>query len=147
MPAAVRWPNVIPAGRKTSVPVACYDVLPTLMHIVGIKDHGGKPLDGVDILDVLTGKTTKLDRDIFIYHHGDEKQPEQVAVITPQWKLVVNGPNIADDRLDDSQRQRLLFHIDNDPLEQHDVSAAEPELTQQLYKRLKSFRALRPTDK
>lgn len=51
------------------------------------------------------------------------------------------------DQLDDAQPQRMLFRIDSDPLEQHDVSAAEPELTQQLYKRLKSFRALRPTDK
>jgi len=147
VPAAVRWPNVLPAGSKVSAPVAHIDVMPTLMRVLGIKDHAGKPLDGVDVLDVLTGKTTKLDRDLFVYMHGSDERPEQVAVITPQWKLVVNGPNIADDTLNGVQRQRLLFRIDSDPLEQHDVSAEHPDMTDKLYEKLKSFRALRLTDK
>ncbi len=67
MPAVVRWPRGIEAPRTVDVPLAYIDVLPTLMRVVGVLDHGGKPLDGVDGLDVMRGKRERLDRELYSY--------------------------------------------------------------------------------
>jgi len=64
VPAAVRWPKHVPAGSKVTAPLAYIDVLPTLMRIVGTDDHGGKKLDGIDALDILTGKQKQHPRDL-----------------------------------------------------------------------------------
>ena len=46
VPACVRWPAGLQGGRKVTAPLANIDVLPTLMRVAGIKEHGGRPLDG-----------------------------------------------------------------------------------------------------
>ena len=53
--AAMRWPGQVPAGSTVNAPLAYIDVLPTLMGVAGLDDHGGKPLDGLDARGVLTG--------------------------------------------------------------------------------------------
>jgi len=89
VPAAIRWPLAIPGGRKITAPLAYVDVLPTLLRIVGGKDHGGRPLDGIDVYDVLTGKRASIDRDIYSYIGQSGEDDEGVCYITPEWKLVV----------------------------------------------------------
>jgi len=107
--AAVRWPGVIAAGGKITAPMANIDVLPTLMRIAGIKNHGGKPFDGLDVFDVLTGRKTALDREIYSYIGQSGEDNEQITCITPEWKLVVIGPNVNDATADDSRRQKLMI--------------------------------------
>ena len=119
-------------------------LLPTLMRIAGIKNHGGKPFDGLDVFDVLTGRKTALDREIYSYIGQSGEDNEQITCITPEWKLVVIGPNVNDATADDSKRQKLLFRIADDPYEKNDVSADHPDVVEQLMRKVKAFRALQP---
>ena len=145
-PAAVRWPKSIAGGRKIEAPIAYIDVLPTIMRIVGVSDNGGKPIDGLDVLDVLRGKKAHLDRDLFSYIGQRGENDEHIALTTEKWKIVCIGPNIIDDRFTFSDRQYSLFRIDRDPLEKENLSEAYPEILESLIQRLRDFRSLQPSD-
>jgi len=142
--AALRWPDRVPAGRKITAPVACIDILPTLMRIAGVEDHGGKPLDGIDILDLVTGRQDRTDRDLYSYIGQQGEATEQLALIEPEWKLVVTGPKVTDPSADDTKRQVLLFRIAEDPYEVNDVAAEHPGVVERMYRKLKAFRGLQP---
>ncbi len=144
--AAARWPGKIAAGGKLDVPMANIDVLPTVMRIAGVESSGGKPIDGVDLLDVLTGKQQSLERELFNYIGQTGPDSEQISYMTNEWKLLVIGPAVTDDSADDSKRLKMLFHISEDMAEEHDVAAENPEMVAKMYEKLKGFRALQPAD-
>ncbi len=144
--AAARWPGRIPPGRKVTAPLACVDVLPTLMRITGVEDHGGKPLDGLDVLDLLTGAEARLDRDVYSYIGQSGESNERITLIEPEWKLLVIGPNVADPAADASKREMLLFRIVDDPYEERNVLHAHPEVVKRMLGKLEAFRALQPAD-
>ncbi|MGC9521199.1 MAG: sulfatase-like hydrolase/transferase [Anaerolineae bacterium] len=53
VPAIVRWPARLPAGRREDAMVHFCDWLPTLTAAAGILDRPDLPLDGVNVLPVL----------------------------------------------------------------------------------------------
>ena len=141
--AAARWPAAnLAGGRDVSVPIAYVDVLPTLMRVAGIDDHGGKPLDGVDMLDVLTGEQEALERDLYSFV-GRSEERDQVAVSEGDWKLVVIGPHLTQEGAAEAST-RQLFRLDEDPLERHDVAADHPDIVARLTAKAIAFRALQP---
>ncbi len=151
--AAARWPGKIAPGGVIDVPLANIDILPTAMRIAGVPSSGGlaaprsgKPLDGVDILDVLTGERQSLDRGLFNYIGQAGPDTEQISYMTDEWKLVVLGPAVSDESADDAQRQRMLFRIDEDMAEERDVAAEHPQKVAEMYAKIKEFRALQPAD-
>ena len=52
--AAIRRPSAIPGGRRITAPPRIYRRATTLLRTLGVKDHGGKSLNGIDALDLLT---------------------------------------------------------------------------------------------
>jgi arylsulfatase B len=144
--ATVRWPKRIPAGRRIDVPLAYIDVLPTLMRIAEIDSHDSKPLDGADVLDVLTGDRKTLGRDLFFYIGQSGEADEKIALMEPAWKLVVNGANITDDSIAQTEREILLYRIDSDPYETVNVADQQPRVVQRMWDKLREFRALQPAD-
>lgn len=144
VPAAARWPGKIPAGSTTSAPLANIDVLPTLMRIAGVEDHGGKPLDGIDALDVLTGDLDAVDRDLYNYIGQQGLDQEQISYMTKEWKLVVLGQAVNDESVDVNARRLFLFSIRDDPHELENVAADHPDVVAEMYEKVKTFRALQP---
>ena len=144
--AAARWPGKIAAGSVIDAPLANIDVLPTVMRLAGVADSGGKPLDGLDILDVLTGERQSLDRELFNYIGQAGPETEQISYMTNAWKLIVLGPAVTDEAADDARRRRMLFRIDEDMAEERDVAAEHPQKTAEMYAKIKQFRALQPAD-
>ena len=142
--AAARWPSRIPVGGKITVPLANIDILPTVMRMAGVDRYHGKPIDGLDVLDVLTGRQETLDRELFNYIGQEGAHREQVSYMTNEWKMVVVGPDVTDAGGDDSARQRFLFRISEDMSEQRNVLAEHPELAASMYGKIKEFRALQP---
>ena len=141
--AAARWPaGDIAGGREVSVPLAYLDVLPTVMRAAGIPDHGGKPLDGVDMLDVLTGKRDTLERDLYAYVAVTEDR-DQVAVSEGDWKLVIFGPDLREAGAAEASI-RQLFRLDEDPLERRDLASDHPDIVQRLTEKAIAFRRLEP---
>ena len=142
--AAARWPRQIPAGRQVDAPLANIDILPTVMRMAEVERYHGKPIDGVDILDVLTGRQETIERDLYNYIGQEGIHREYISYMTNEWKMIVFGPDVTDESADDSARQRFLFHISDDRSEERNVVAENSELAASMYERIKEFRALQP---
>ena len=144
--AAARWPSMIEGGRRIDVPLANIDVLPTLMRMAGFEGQAGKPLDGVDALDVLTGRDEALERELFNYVGQEGADREQISLMTNEWKMVVVGPDVTDEGADDAARRRYLFRIAEDRSEERNLIADHPERAEAMYRRIQWFRSLQPED-
>ena len=142
--AAARWPDGgIAGGGEVSEPLAYVDVLPTLMRVAGITDHGGKALDGRDVLDTLMGDTQGLERDVFAFIAQLDPEWEQVSVTEPGWKLVVIGPPLTRPGAAAASTKQL-FRIEEDLLEETDLAGGHPEVVARLLQKVVAFRSLQP---
>ena len=128
-----------------TAPLAYIDILPTLLQIGGVDDHAGKPLDGIAALDILTGSEREIARELYSYIGQSGEATEQIALIEPEWKLIVNGPKITDPSAA-AKREVLLFRITSDPYEKNNVAPENKNVVDRMLARLKKFRALQPAD-
>jgi len=99
VPAFVRWPNKIPAGKVLNGIISHQDWLPTLLAAAGDPDITEKlvkglrigeknlrvHIDGLNMLPYFTGKTDKSPRESFFYVNDDG---QLVALRFGDWKLV-----------------------------------------------------------
>ena len=119
VPAVIRWPGVLPAGKKLDQLTTAHDLFPTLATALGVKPLNKKPFYGQDLWKSFrTGK---------IVPHKDVLIASQaIALFHREWKLIqgqgVNG----------RPGYRELFLIDADPEERFDLSKVYPELTEAL---------------
>ena len=111
------WKGRIPAGRVSDEPVIQLDVLPTALAAAGATTS--VPLDGVNLLPLLEGKTDKLAPRELYFRFGVQHAVRQGA-----WKLVKASKDM----------QPMLVNLATDPGEQTDLSAKEPEKAQALQK-------------
>ncbi|MBB3206145.1 arylsulfatase A-like enzyme [Rhodopirellula rubra] len=144
--ACVRYPKQFPGGRKLTEQTMFIDVLPTVMNLAGADPQSlPNELDGVNLTALLSGDEDRLPpRDLFFYHGQQGESAEPIAVISGNWKLVVNGPRITGS-ITDSHRVEL-FHISTDPNETQNVTANHPEKVTELFEKLREFRSLQPTE-
>ena len=98
----------------------------------------------MDALDVIAGKKKTLKRDLFFYHGQAGPQTEKIALATPEWKLVILGPNLAKTAYPSPAHRTYLFKIAADPNEKENVAAANPKVVAELAARLKEHRRLQP---
>ena len=56
------------------------DIFPTIIRVFGIPDHGGKLFDGIDVYNVLTGKTPYISREVFSYNANDGDADEKITL-------------------------------------------------------------------
>ena len=56
MPAIMRWPGVIPAGRVTPQVGITMDFTATLLALANAKRPAGYAPEGIDLLPIVTGK-------------------------------------------------------------------------------------------
>ncbi len=149
VPSVVRWPGVVDGGRRIDEPMINLDVLPTLLRAAGAEKPTGRPIDGVDALDVLAGRAKALPaRDLYCFTGQSGIEQEQIAVTTADgWKLVVIGPDIRRPEGFRSPAHRVeLFRLADDPREEKDLSSSEPGRVQELGRRLIAFRNAEPPD-
>jgi arylsulfatase B len=116
VPAAVRWPAVLEGGKKITQPIAYIDVFPTLRRIVGLSDASMNNIDGVDVLDVLTGKQQEFHRRIYL---------GPGTMVSRRWKLV----------------EGKLFQIDSDPSETTDVAEDYHDIVERLREEIRQVEA------
>jgi len=72
VPALMRWPGKIPAGRVSNEIVHIVDVLPTFASIAGYTVPEDRIIDGIDQLDFVMGKRQKSNREGFPAFNGNE---------------------------------------------------------------------------
>lgn len=121
VPAIARWTGRIPPGRVTELPAASYDLLPTFCEIVGVS--APKQVDGISLQQKLLRQRGQR-RHEFLYWEFPSYTGQQ-AVRMGDWKGVRQ----------ELRRGRMkieLYHLKEDPGEQNDVSAANPEIVRQI---------------
>ncbi len=135
VPFIVRWPAAVKAGQVRKQPVISLDILPTALEAAGIAKPANEILDGISLLPALkAGRELQPDRMLFWAGSHYEKEvranekgehdnpPPAWAVRRGPWKLmqiVEQGPP-------------MLFNLDEDPAEAHDLVARHPEKAAEL---------------
>jgi arylsulfatase A-like enzyme len=110
-PAIVRWPGRIPAGQDRQAPMISLDMVPTALRIAEADKPDDLVLDGIDVLDYLTGNRELPARDLyFSYIRESYGGSREKAVRRGRW-VWLNGE---------------LFDINADIAQQHDISDKYP---------------------
>lgn len=131
VPAAVRWPKGLSGGRKVAQTISVLDVMPTLASAAGIELEGEHPLDGVDRWSQIEGAKPVAPGEIFFGVNG--VLGRQMALRYGKWKL------IRTEGFEGDEGETLLFDIESDPLENRDLSEAEPHRVADLQARLERW--------
>jgi arylsulfatase B len=145
VPAIVRWREFVAGGRRESAPLSVTDVFATTLEGVEGSPYRGVDLDGRSVLDALQGTGQVARRELGFYDGQEGAENEQVAIRTPQWKLIVRGPDLT--RGEPGPEHTLeLFAIEEDPEEHFDVAAAHPDVVRELLEKARAYRALQPAE-
>lgn len=72
VPAIIRWPKKIAAGKISNEVIHMVDVLPTIARITGAEVPKDRIIDGVDQTDFFLGKQKKSSREGFPVYNGDD---------------------------------------------------------------------------
>ena len=118
VPFVARWPGTIRPGRTSDLPIAFYDLLPTLVQLTGAK--APPKTDGISFLPTLLDQGQQKPHEFLLwefYGYGGQQ-----AVRWGPWKGIrlnchkdPNGPI-------------RLYNLREDPAEQHDVADQYPEV-------------------
>jgi arylsulfatase A len=111
------------AGDRTQ-PVVTTDLPLTLLAAAGLPAAADAPPDGLDLTPVLRNQSAQLIRDTLYWHypHYYETTTPVSAIRSGDWKLL--------SYFEDGRRE--LYNLRDDPQEQRDVAASEPQRTEQL---------------
>jgi hypothetical protein len=120
----LRWPARIPGGRSVEAIAGAIDLLPTLTELAGIKRVGNRPLDGMDLSELILGEAESgPDRLLFASWNG------RVSVRTPQHRLDADG-RLYDLVADPGQTREINEH---DPAELARLTAAVAEWRKEVW--------------
>ncbi len=147
VPMFVRWPGVVKPGTVSNERVAGWDIYPTLLSIAGVKGDANhnKNLDGVDLSPLFKNANAKLpDRSfnwlkfLSLIHYGNttERTWPGGCIIKDDWKLIeyFNMPNAP------NRHHFRLFNLREDPSEENDLAANEPEKVEELKQAMYQWR-------
>ena len=131
-PFLARWPGRIPPGRTVASSMATMmDLFPTFAKLAGATVMPDAPLDGVDIMPMMTGDADAVDRDPFFYFDDCNLQ----CVRQGRWKLHVARyntppwiPQPPEGRINLPLMNPELYDVVADPQESYDVAAEHPEI-------------------
>jgi arylsulfatase A-like enzyme len=113
VPAVVRWPGHIPAGRQSQEMFTALDWLPTFAGLIGESKRIpiDRPIDGVNAADHLLGKSETSGRDSVLYFGIDGKL---MSVKWKNFKVVFRTASSINDPISDVQLP-MIYDLINDP--------------------------------
>lgn len=111
VPAFVRWPGKINPKTITNQVSTTMDWTVTILSLAGAKQQSAVPLDGIDLMPVLTGKRKELERTLYwrIFQRTQHK-----AVREGKWKYI-----------QDEKGTEYLFDLILDPSETNNLKEKE----------------------
>lgn len=124
-PAFVRWTGKIKANSVTNQVATTFDWTATILSLAGAKQDPKFPLDGVDVMPVLTGKKKEFDRTIYwrIFQRQQHK-----AMRDGKWKW-----------LQDEKGNEYLFDLNADPTENNNLKDQYKDLFERLRKKYQQW--------
>ena len=136
VPGIAWWPGTVPAGRVCREVAATMDLFTTSCALAGAKLPGDRPIDGVNIMPLLTG-TGDLQRDAYFFYRG----AQLFAVRMGKWKAhFLTQPGYGAPK-PEPHDPPLLFDLQSDPGESFDVAAQHPDVLTPLVAAVERHRA------
>jgi len=131
-PMIIRAPNVTPPGSTCNTPVVSMDFFPTILELTNQKQRPKLHNDGISLVPLLTQQPLKHAPIYWHYphYHGSTWKPG-AAVRDGDWKLIAFY----------EQDKYELYHLANDPGEQHDLAKTNPDKTRELKQQLSNWQA------
>ena len=117
VPALLRWPGRIPAGKVSGQVGATMDLTASILAASGTTVPEETRLDGINLFPVMEGGQP-IERTIFWRSIVGNRL--QRAVRRGDWKLVIDGNNT------------FVFDVRADPGEQHDLTAKRQDIAKEL---------------
>jgi arylsulfatase A-like enzyme len=118
VPAIASWKGVIPKGSVTDQAAISMDWTKTFLAMSGTLEHPSYPLDGLDLLPVMTAKQPIFDRKFFW------RIRSQSAMRSGQWKYYK--------KKDAAAETEYLFDLKFDQMEKSDFKEEQPDIFKQL---------------
>lgn len=110
VPALIRWPGKINAGTTTQQVAVTMDWTATILKAGGAKIDKNFPLDGIDLMPVLTGKQKNVDRTLYWRTFQRSKHK---AIRDGKWKYLQD------------EKGEYLFDLSADQEEKNDLKTKE----------------------
>ena len=127
VPCLMRWPDRLPKGTTSNQVGITMDLTATILNAAGLKPSKDIPLDGFDLLPIVTGKQKEIDRTLF--WRIDREGRKQKSVRDGKWKY------LKDDMIE------LLFDLDQDVAQRHNLNYRHPEVVARLRNSLAAWEA------
>jgi uncharacterized sulfatase len=160
VPFIARWPSKIPRGHQNSAPAVMMDVFATVLQVVGTTRPEDRIIDGKSLMPQLTTSAPSAHEAVFgqisaqIGTVRDARwklhllKPGNPKIMTPEEKWVdPRGPDgvtilapyeqchpsqYPGLSSGDTPKPMMLFDLQRDPGEQHDVAAEHPDIVARL---------------
>jgi arylsulfatase A-like enzyme len=126
VPLLMRWPAKLPKDVTTKQVGITMDLTATFTAVAQAKTPADYQPDGINLIPLLTGEKPEQERTLF--WRIDRSNRKQWAVRSGKWKYVNDG-NTMD----------LLFDLDADIGEHHDLNYEHPEIVHELKAKLKAW--------
>jgi arylsulfatase A-like enzyme len=136
--AFAAWQGQIPAGIAVTEPLHVVDLRPTLLKLCGAQQTGDKPLDGLDVCDVVTAGASSPHDYILL-----NSTPRAGALRAGDWKLIVTKP-AKGKRAKGAKRGRAtveLYNLADDPYEKTNLADENAAKVKELREILDRFAA------
>ncbi len=126
VPCIARWPGRIPAGESADQLTTTMDLLPTFARLANVDLDPDRPIDGHDIMPILTGTPgARSPYDAFYYYAADRLD----AVRSGRWKLFLAT---SEGRGGSDHTTPRLFDLDADPAESKNLADQHPDVVDRL---------------
>ncbi|MEA3212585.1 MAG: arylsulfatase [Chthoniobacter sp.] len=135
-PGIAWWPGKVPAGSVCREVATTMDLFTTCSALAGAKLPADRPLDGVDILPLLTS-TGPVKREAFFFYRGTQL----FAVRLGKWKAHYLTQPAYGTPKPEPHDPPLLFDVQADPGESFDVAAQHPDVLGELATAVEKHRA------
>jgi arylsulfatase A-like enzyme len=136
VPGIAYWPGRIPAGSGCREIASTMDLFTTCSNLAGAKIPDDRPIDGIDILPLLTGSGT-VKRDGYFYYRGTQLFAARLG----NWKAhYYTQPGYGTPK-PEAHDPPLLFDVHIDPGENVNVAARHPEVLAEIVAAVARHRA------
>ncbi len=138
VPLAMKWPEVIAAGRTTEKPVIGIDFYPTFAEIAQVAIP--EDTDGESLLSVMKGAGPGSDRNLYWHFPA---YLEKAGPMTTPWRTTPAAAiRSGDYKLIEffEEGRRELYNLKTDPGETTDLIEKAPEIAAQLYDEVVQWR-------
>ena len=117
VPALIRWPGRIPAGRVSRQVGITMDLTASIVAATGAPLPAGTRYEGINLFPILEGRAPEVERTLY---WRVTQNRSQRAIRSGDWKLVVDGSHV------------MVFNLQKDIGEREDLTYARPDIARRL---------------